>query len=782
MKKINKKRTIFTVLFCLIIAVFGGVVASVKLFKAMDYQGHEYSSDYHNIDNIVSIKIGEKISWLETLDEDDKIEATVWNRRGYNLVHEQSVKNVVRLDSLDDETLTEKTHSRAVYIDEEGYICATQTGVYQLNFTIRSFYGSRIGKNHYYYKDVDSFYFIVAVYESDESKYLPFDRNLNEKANFDPTASYIITENMEISGELAKALCEHEFTGVLINPKDYTLTLKKGAYTLQSLFGVNRGIIDGVRLKIERGEEETAYLDDVSLFVKDNYGMIIDCYIQGTVMMIPNNSIYAAYDPTNTANKSGSITIFPLTGFMMNNIADLTIYTDGRVDAYDGSLRYLESNAKFWITENNKIIYDCYYYTDRMQCRTRNIDDNSHRSWHEVEDSNTCIRRGGKPYYNDSRKITLRIPKKNGEYREQEITASLNSVMEIETGWWDIILNPYQEARAQYAKVEYWLVNGEKWESLDNFVHTSYRDLTIEPCVKYYMTGEEYVDTGYTRYLSQIYNADEKLIIGENQWQIKLTYNFFYNFFNDPRNVIPEEIVFSADVIEQHNDFFGRNSLQALAAWIKEGNGERKISGTIILKDQMLYSDDGKILYCYFPSEGQTEIVLPSHIKEISQDAFILCDGIKSLDLTQLEQVDENFDDYICNSQIESLKVNSVLFSNGQLKLLKKNTSIKEIYIIGDYIKLMYNSIRGCIGLEKLYIHATNGEATIGKGVFNINLYEELIENVEVYLNVGEQCVWEGVVPNTLKIYVPNELVSHFKSKWSLDENQIFGYDFTLSE
>ena len=53
---------------------------------------------------------------------------------------------------------------------------------------------------------------------------------------------------------------------------------------------------------------------------------------------------------------------------------------------------------------------------------------------------------------------------------------------------------------------------------------------------------------------------------------------------------------------------------------------------------------------------------------------------------------------------------------------------------------------------------------------------------LKLYLNVNEEFVFSGVIPENYIIYVPNDMVEKFLYEWIVSKEQLIAYDFLNNE
>ncbi len=262
-----------------------------------------------------------------------------------------------------------------LYLDENGYIQGTRTGVYAFEYVfITSEYMAKGDERHNYEQmqkyTGHTFAAIICVYEDDESRFQALPDNpqemLIEGGNRN---NYILTHDVEwVSNKLGYEISN--FYGTLINPYGYTLTWKLDEKPtvsgyIRALMGENHGYIDGLKMEIENSQDKPIQTDFYGL-VEYNFGVIKNCEIEGTV--------YAS--KPKTAETQPSVYLLSQHGFVFDNTVKMTVYCDGKIYPYS------DENDWIWILKSNEFaeVYDAFANGDiwRENNNTVNLEKKSY--------------------------------------------------------------------------------------------------------------------------------------------------------------------------------------------------------------------------------------------------------------------------------------------------------------------------------------------------------------------------------------------------------------------
>lgn len=91
---------------------------------------------------------------------------------------------------------------------------------------------------------------VIVVVQDDEANWIPV-YNIEDIGGENKT--YILKNDIVISGEYEKSYITHFFTGMLINPDGYTITFAEST-NLSKLFYANMGLVDGLIIKYNSSE------------------------------------------------------------------------------------------------------------------------------------------------------------------------------------------------------------------------------------------------------------------------------------------------------------------------------------------------------------------------------------------------------------------------------------------------------------------------------------------------------------------------------------------------
>ena len=660
-----KKNKIFTAVFLFLVAVFLLGFAVMELFgETYSMQGELFIYDEKEI---VTLKKGEAIP-LEDINPKFKQFKEKGKLKNMQL-HYQSGYTLTGFHEFSDADLSNEQHD--VFVDENGCVSGVKTGVYKLEYAlVQPNVGEIRRPDTYVFKNT------IAVYEAEESDYIP----LTDPLRFNAAESYILTQDITLNANFLSSF-HSTFSGVIINPYGYTLTVPASLtyeYRRESVFFINKGILDGLKIHIESNEQDGWY-DNFYGISKYNYGLIQNCEMTGEAIVrsrtrgeVGTGAEDFFHDGAWT-NLRAETWLLPQDGFTQNNKVAMTVRTDGTIAPY-GEHAYDRPNYTLpvkirredhWIWKNNEVQLDAYYDTNVVKSTSRFVGFVEHGT----PSSNTCLPLST-PAVDTSTQYTVRykLPTYGGEYDIIERSLPKNAVLEIPSEDWHLFRRsePVYE-RGYYTvhsavEVLQWIVNGESRESLDGIIVTE--DMTIEPCIKY---KERKVHTGSFSLgntssviyygITKIWNTDDELVVsvaGVDSLYCRLGIDFFYELFNNPYNVTPSKIILSKEIKPCYftdnrkirkfmNDEADKNSQEALLAWIRAGGKLEVESGNedlAMIGNKALCDADGSYLWYYFPDEAEKEVGLHSRIKEINGTAFFAGEAFEILDLTTVETLD----------------------------------------------------------------------------------------------------------------------------------------------
>ncbi|MBQ8429001.1 MAG: leucine-rich repeat protein [Clostridia bacterium] len=644
--KIKTKKMITLIAF-LTFAIF-----SIVAIVAFTLNKHVMNKDKRYIyqsTELVQMKRGEKLAFSEANEHFEEVRNQYGDRFQ---VHSQGAYHLSEgvWNNYPEDV------SSLIYIDKDGYINATRTGVYQLEYTfaIEDKTDEKEGKYDIERCTVNTFTALVCVYEADEDKFepLPDDpKEINEGYYFRDTVNYIMTK--DITWEADTFWTIGGFNGTLINPHGYTLTWditadkNQGGYRqIEALFGNNYGYIDGLKVKIVSDAEKPIEMGQFYGLVERNHGVLQNCEIEGTVYI---GNPEQSYDPSH-------FYALPQHGFSFNNEARITVYSNVDINAYETTgLRESDIAERCWQSKNNRVYLDAWYYQDDVKAQRRAVE--------TIEasetNSNTCEHlvygKAGK----EEKTVTLQVPDladKVGEkkYRTCHWTAKENSPLEINKDWWETIRwsSYYWPSDYDNLEVKYWLVNGQKVERLDDVVVTE--DVRIEPFVQYKETQIHKLD-GWLYSLGKICNTEDVLELNDTsdaEGMVSL-YDLAY-MLRDPRCVIPTSIYvgknYRAKTVMMGEE---QSSMPFLLNYLQEG-GELIIDSenpyVSFIGGKAFCNAQGTELYFYFEGKGETEITLHPQIEKISNNnAFWNGENYVKLDLTNVKELNQQIGDTLPN-------------------------------------------------------------------------------------------------------------------------------------
>ena len=284
MKSVVKKRiTFISFLLCAVLSVVGFIVLLLDNHHIYERMG----SNVYASTELIQMKRGEKVAFSDANKYFDEVKERYGNKfqvhsqGAYHLSNDIANNNLENVASM-------------IYIDKDGYINATKTGVYQLEYTFsvgETLQGEKAGSK-VEDKDACTFTALVCVYEGDEDKFEPLPDDpwsLSTKNESNP-GNYILTKDVTWKADVMWTVSN--FYGTLLNPNGYTLTWDIGTEStvgrklrVEALFGHNYGYIDGLKVQVVGGENAPIEIGDFHGLVERNYGVLQNCKIEGTVKM-----------------------------------------------------------------------------------------------------------------------------------------------------------------------------------------------------------------------------------------------------------------------------------------------------------------------------------------------------------------------------------------------------------------------------------------------------------------------------------------------------------------
>ncbi len=564
--RLTAKKRKFTIWFLICVGI---VAVALTLFIC----GWPYNiwvtkkTKTYRANDIVYIRRGEKTHIRDVFEEYSSVVIGHWFESYTYSYGARSLTDLYENDVVGDGYNDKGTNH--LYLDENGYIQGTRTGVYTFEYIFITNEYIPEGDEKHSYEQMQqytghSFTAVICVYEGNESRFqaLPDDPKemLVEGGNRN---NYILTHDVEwASDQLGYEISN--FYGTLINPYGYTLTWKLDEKPtvsgyIRAFMKENHGYIDGLKIKIENSQDKPVQTDFYGL-VEHNFGMIKNCEIEGTV--------YAA--KPKTSQTQPSVYVLPKQGFVFDNTVKMTVYCDGKIYPYHNKENIVWESApsewketynhiaQHWEVVNNAVYLDAWYYSNDVLARHRVVE----TVVATKDDNNTCEHLiYGKQTLNIlNAKITLKIPQKTWDVAEAAYSIDTwevkrNSPLEIPTTWWQNVLSPNVKG---VGKVLYWLVDGEKTECLDDCVVR--KNITVEPCVQYAITTYDYyvggdIEGEISLWWASVFNADTtldfSLILEQEEEAVKLymTLDTIAEVLGDPRNVIPDTIIVGENCI-----------------------------------------------------------------------------------------------------------------------------------------------------------------------------------------------------------------------------------------
>ena len=618
-----KKNTCITI-FAIISSVFALIFILIALFGLSVYDRRQ--SEMRMQKGVTQIKIGEKIKF-ESVNPDFKDIVSSFKGDAFDVRYQGAANfNDLKGEKQNYSQLVNPDNNRdsdewspAVFVDSDGYLNAVKSGLYRFEYTIARQVRDYDINAYYDRQKTYTFVNTVAVYENDTDKYQPFPDSYN-KYSFNPDGKYILTHDIDIDESYREFLFNVGFGGILINPYGYTVTIDGGKCENGALFGVNYGIINGIKVDFVSSDTSAFNVIDFYGLVKENRGVINDCGFTGDIY-VRGRLEAESYD-------YGRVSLIAGGGIVENNSAEVSVYADGTISPFEVQLRDVQTeNLLGGIRKDNKITISAYYFSDILHCRRRNIQRDY--SW-GTENGNEIKINPDLPVIDNTKThvVKLKVPEYDGNYLITDKIYLHNSALELDIIEANDIFLLNREGNADNLELEYWLVDGEKYESLDGLVVD--RIMTIEPCVKYKETV--YVD-------DILHGADEVLRLDD----VSLV-NAFTDFFENPHNVVPTKIILGKNTTFYEYETQANSKVaENLARWISRGgvlevlNGNRNIS---LVDRRMLCTADGEKLLHYFALQGETEAVLNPYISVVKGYAFV-GNIVETIDLKNAREIDE---------------------------------------------------------------------------------------------------------------------------------------------
>lgn len=636
-----------SIIFFLVLSVFI-LIAIIFLTDTEREHTLQGDSGSHRVNEIVEMQVGQKIK-LQEMNPQFKKYFIDGTPEGY-FVHSQDTYSL-----LVNKVEKGRSEQRTVFVDDNGYVNATQSGLYRLQYTVKCIqmrensYGGMIRFPKTY-----TFENTILVSDNTWKDYEEFG-----DIKYNPYGKYILTSDITLTQSYAlKDAYERPFYGTLINPYGYTITIDATRDSYESaIFKENHGIIDGLKIKLVSSTDYEEYFDTTYYgIVEQNYGVLQNCSITG--------DLYVASKLTGDlwSQDDSTVVMYPMNGYVRNNTANVSVYTDGVITAYNAMVYDfgdIDSEIRdTWLFQNNSVSVISNYFSDRISARQRQVNDDTFES--DRGGNSFVYANIAEPVQNERYTIQLRVQTQSfsfinekDSYNTRNWAQRKNTPLSVPYDLWNQVLWENELGmEAQNLEVRYWLVNGEKRENLNGIVVSE--DMIIEPCVKWKYTiwnvlSSSYGQSGATRYLNGIQNADEILNIAKAEYDkdlVQFNDGIFYNLFNDPRNVVPERIVFNKNVRHTATvkNVFGYNDLRFIIGYQKAGGklvfeaGNEELQ---LIDNKMLCKDGGKTLAYYFLDEGQTSVVLHPQIECIVDEAFRYGGAlVKSIDFSNAKKIE----------------------------------------------------------------------------------------------------------------------------------------------
>ena len=547
---------------------------------------------------------------------------------------------------------SEKVDGDGIFLDERGEVHALGTGIWELTFTVSESRFDGTGNKRLSYSFVNHF----VVYEANEEDYIPWK---NEYMRWEPTESYILTEDIELDAEESYEIYRDKFTGIIVNPYGYTITCN----TSPALFKNNAGILNGLKIKT------TAVLPvGYDAFASNNRGVVKNCSLEGKIVIDPDFKDDTLYEPYSYdyyyREEEHRIGLLTGDGFFSDNTVRVELYTDGAISPFSFDSGYTSEYLSFGGVENNALYIDAYYLRDNIKSRRRNVLLEKFSADSELTRAGNTIKYldGTKLDYTRKHKVQVVMP---GEYGSFDYTLPERAAVDIDESFGNWVLcNANTE-------VKYWLVNGERYDTLNELRVTE--DLTLKPYVKYSRT----IWSSH-----EIRNADETLTFVGGEY---FAQEIFNGFLSDPLNVYPKKIVIPKDcqasLWGDSQRVFSDDSAEFLREFIR-GGGEFVVGDghpdMVMLDDKSLCTANGRTLLYYFDEEGQTDFTPHPLIRGIEHFAFLKGNSLKNFDVSGIESFRRNAFAYC--AEAESINFGKTV-----------NVSLSENEIAADLHSLVCN-------------------------------------------------------------------------------------------
>lgn len=697
MKSVVKKRiTFISFLLFAVLSVVGFIVFMVS--NQHIYYEHTGSKVYASTE-LIQMKRGEKVAFSDANKYFDEVKERYGNKFQ---VHSQGAYHL----SNDIANNNHENVASMIYIDKDGYINATKTGVYQLEYTFsvgEMLEGEKAGSK-VEDKDACTFTALVCVYEGDEDKFEPLPDDpwsLSTKNESNP-GNYILTKDVTWKADVIWTVSN--FYGTLLNPNGYTLTWDIGTeptvgrkLQLDALFGHNYGYIDGLKVQVVGGENAPIEIGDFHGLVERNYGVIQNCKIEGTVKM---GQLRTNYDP-------GYFYALPKHGFSFNNEARMTVYTNNYIYAYETEgFNTTDFVERLWQSKGNKVYLDAWYYNDEIKAQRREV-----KTILATErDNNTCEHLVLGKATEEEKTVTLQIPQMmlsvdDQPYNEYHWRANVNTPLSVKDEWWHYVRYSRNSSTYEDVEVKYWLVNGKKVDNLNEVVVTE--DLTIEPFVQYKETkfalNDEYVNgVAVGQNLYDVYNTktvlDLSAVGAEEDTLITTTLNCLSNVFADPRSVKPTAIIIGKNIkVQTKVDSFREGMLFFLLDYLQKGgqlivNGENPYVSFI---DGKYFCDvEGTSLYYYFPEKDEKELTLhPQIVEVVNENTFFGLGELEKLHLSNVAILNQETGDDLTSLTEVNLGKELTIISGGHSSdtvydFLSRIPTLQKVEVDEGHLKL----------------------------------------------------------------------------------------------
>ena len=696
MKSVVKKRiTFISFLLCALLSVVGFIVFMVNNHHIYVHMG----SNVYASTELIQMKRGEKVPFSDANKYFNEVKERYGNKFQ---VHSQGAYHL----SNDSANNFSENVASMIYIDRDGYINATKTGVYQLEYTFsvgETLEGEKAGTK-VEDKDACTFTALVCVYEGDEDKFEPLPDDpwsLSTKNESNP-GNYILTKDVTWKADVMWTVSN--FYGTLLNPNGYTLTWDIGTEStvgrklqVEALFGHNYGYIDGLKVQVVGGENAPIEIGDFHGLVERNYGVLQNCKIEGTVKM---GQLITNYDP-------GYFYALPKHGFSFNNEARMTVYTNNYIYAYKTEgFNTTDFVERLWQSKGNKVYLDAWYYNDEIKAQRREV-----KTILATErDDNTCEHLVLGKATEEEKTVTLQIPQMmlsvdDQPYKEYSWTANVNTPLSVKDEWWHYVRYSRNSSTYEDVEVKYWLVNGKKVDNLNEVVVTE--DLTIEPFVQYKETKfalqDEYVNgVAVGQSLYDVYNTktvlDLSTVGAEDDTLITTTLNCLSRIFADPRSVKPTTIIVGKDIkLQTRVDSYIEGTLFFLLEFLQNGgqlivNGENPYVSFI---DGKYFCDvEGTSLYYYFPEKDEKELTLhPQIVEVVNENTFFGLGELEKLHLSNVAILNQETGDDLTSLTEVNLGKELTIISGGHSSdtvydFLSRIPTLQKVEVDEGHLKL----------------------------------------------------------------------------------------------